>query len=128
MHFGFSFLGSELAWFSERAQAFQETKATIDVVREFLQMCDCDLEPLVSYIDVFSVDRDAMRQVILALDNIFMRFQDQDEETTAAFNLRTKVAIQAQKLLSTRGAQLTSLLADDVCSPECSLKILNYIL
>ncbi|OQR78128.1 hypothetical protein BIW11_06614 [Tropilaelaps mercedesae] len=103
----------QLARFSESAQNFQETKASIDVVREFLQMCDCDLEHLVSYIDIVGADKECLLPVLVALDHVFLRFQEQDDETATVANLRTKVIIQAQKILSQQGPQLTNLLADN---------------
>ncbi|XP_022652058.1 uncharacterized protein LOC111246550 isoform X2 [Varroa destructor] len=106
-------IAEDLAWFSERAQTFQETKVSIDVVREYLQMCDCDLEHLVSYLDIYSEDRESLLQVILALDYIFMRFQEQEDETPTVASLRSKVIIQAQRVLSQQGSQLASLLTHD---------------
>ncbi|XP_003748502.1 uncharacterized protein LOC100903630 [Galendromus occidentalis] len=97
---------NELAWFSESARTFQSTRATMDIVREFLQMIDCDLSLLTIYMDIFNGDQEAFLQIVFALDNIFVRFQDDDTLTT----LRAKVLIYAQRVLSQFGPGLAEML------------------
>ena len=82
----------------------------MDIVREFLQMIDCDLELLIFYMKVFDEDQEAFLQVVFALDHIFVRFQD-DEGVTS---LRSKVLVHAQRIISQHGPHLAHMLSSQV--------------